>query len=213
MNQATIGNWDITPFPAPATDRDGKLYFNFWVPVQAGGTHTIELRVDRDVARTVFSVITTPTPTPTITPTPAPTRVPRVLRHARHADAHYTVSVPSSWSGGRVTFFAKAYSGPPGPWVQANTIREARRYDIQSLKDAGVNLVGTYFKELYSSEALCGTRGYVVVRESALLAHFPGSGIGLQVDVCEADLHQEAEAGLTNEDISNEIIKSLRKQN
>ena len=76
-----------------------------------------------------------------------------------------------------------------------------------------MNLVGTYFKERYSSEALCGTRGFVVIRESALLIHYPGTGVALHVDVCEADLLLESESGLTNEDISGEIIRSLRKQN
>ena len=96
--------------------------------------------------------------------------------------------------------------------MQANTIRGATRYEIQSLKDAGVNLVGTYFKERYSSEVLCGAKGYIVVRESALLVAYPEVGIALHVDVCEADLPLEVETGITNEVISNEIIRSLRKQ-
>ncbi len=156
----------------------------------------------------------TPRPTPTArsTPTPPPTRVPLVLGHARHADAHYTINVPNQWAGGRVTFFAKAYSGPPGPWAQYNTIQGAKRYDIESLKNAGVNLVGTYFQERYSSDQLCGTKGFVVIRETALVTHFPGTGIALHIDVCEADLSLQAEPGITNEDVSNNIIKSLRNQ-
>ena len=97
--------------------------------------------------------------------------------------------------------------------MERNTIQGARRYDIKSLKDAGVDLVGTYFKERYSSETLCGQRGYIVIRESALLVAFPEVGVALHIDVCEADLLLEAEQGFTNEAVSNEIIRSLRRQN
>ena len=208
-----FGTLDVTPLPRPATDGSGNLYFNLSVPYLMGGQKVIEVQVPGRAFRTEFSLINPPTPTPTITPTPAPTRVPKVLRSARHSNAHYTINVPQNWPGGRVTFFAKAYSGPPGPWVQANTIRGATRYEIKSLREAGVILVGTYFKERYSSEQLCGTRGYVVIRESAILTHYPGTGIALHVDVCEADLPKKAESGFTNEAISNEIIRSLRRQN
>ena len=203
----------MTPAPNPITDGSGNLYFNLIIPGLAGGQHTIEVQVGGDVSRTVFSVIAIPTPPPTVTPTPAPTRVPRVLQHARHSSVHYTVNVPSGWPQGRVTFFARAHSGTPGSWVQTNTVRGATRYEIQPLTGLGLNLVGTYFKERYSSEALCGTRGYIVVRESALLVAFPEVGVALHIDVCEADLPLEAETGFTNEVISSEIIKSLRNQN
>ena len=216
VSRVTIGGLDVTPSPRPSTDQDGNLYFNLAIPGAtpgtAGGQQVIEVQVGQETFTTGFHVLVTPTPPPTIAPTPAPTRVPQELRHARHSDAHYTVNVPSGWPGGRVTFFGNAYSGPPGPWVQANTIRGATRYEIMSLKDAGTNLVGTYFKERYSSEELCGAKGYVAIRETALLVHYPGSGIALHVDVCEADLHTEAEEGITNEDISNDIIRSLRNQ-
>lgn len=89
----------------------------------------------------------------------------------------------------------------------------ARRYEIKSLKDAGVNLVGTYFKERYTSEELCGTKGYIAIRETALLVAYPEVGVALHVDVCEADLSLEAEPGITNEVVSEKIIRSLRKQN
>ena len=161
----------------------------------------------------------TPTPTPlptaipTATPIPAPTPAPLVLNHARYGDAHYTVSAPQGWSGGRVTFTAKAHTGTPGQWVERNTILGARRYDISSLQDVGVPLPGTYFKERYSDEQLCGDRGFVAIRESALLTAYPEVGIALHIDVCEADLRQEAEPGITNEDVSRKIIRSLRRQN
>ena len=161
----------------------------------------------------------TPTPTPlptaipTATPIPAPTPAPLVLRHAQYGDAHYTISVPQHWPGGRVTFTAKAHTGTPGQWVERNTILGARRYDISSLQDVGVPLPGTYFKERYSDEQLCGDRGFVAIRESALLTAYPEVGIALHVDVCEADLRQEAEPGITNEDVSRKIIRSLRRQN
>ncbi len=213
VSRVSIGGIDITPSPKPVADESGNLYFNILIPGVDGGLQIIEVQVGKETAATSFHVLVTPTPPPTITPTPAPTRVPRALQHARHSDAHYTVNVPTGWPGGRVTFFARAYSGPPGPWVQANTIRGATRYEIKSLKDAGVNLVGTYFKERYSSEELCGARGFVTIRESALVTHYPGTGIALHVDVCEADLPLESEAGLTNEDVSHEIIRSLQKQN
>lgn len=213
MSRVSIGGIDITPSPKPVADESGNLYFNILIPGVDGGLQIIEVQVGEETAATSFHVLVTPTPPPTITPTPAPTRVPRALQHARHSDAHYTVNVPTGWPGGRVTFFARAYSGPPGPWVQANTIRGATRYEIKSLKDAGVNLVGTYFKERYSSEDLCGARGFVTIRESALVTHYPGTGIALHVDVCEADLPLESEVGLTNGDVSHEIIRSLQKQN
>ena len=208
--QLGIGYIDVTPSPKPFTDSNGKLYLNFSVPRLVGGLYTVVVRIGNVETQTIFQVIALPTPTPTITPVPVPTRVSKVLRHARHAGAHYTVNVPSNWSGGHVTFFGRNYEGPPGPWVQANTIRGATRYDITALKEAGVNLVGTYFKERYSSDELCGTKGYVVIRETALLTNYPSTGIALHVDVCEEDLHIEAELGFTNEDISNEIIRSLQ---
>ena len=154
-----------------------------------------------------------PTPTATATPTPAPTPVPLVLGHAQYANAHYTISVPQRWPGGRVTFNAKDHSGSPALWVQYNTIPGARRYDFKTLEDLGVPLVGTYFKERYSDEGLCGNRGFVVIRESALVWDWREAGIALQVDVCEADLPLEAEPGMTNEDVSLKIIRSLRRQN
>ena len=213
VSRATIGGLVVTPEPRPSTDVRGETYFSFVVPNLAGGQHSIVVEIDGDTFVTSFMVIAIPTPIPTVTPTPAPTRVPKVLLHARHAAAHYTANVPSTWLGGRVTFFGKPYEGPPGPWVQANTLRGATRYELMPLKEAGVNLVGTYFKERYSSEELCGKKGYVAIRETALLTHYPSSGIALHVDVCEADLHLEVEQGITNEDISNEIIRSLRRQN
>ena len=155
----------------------------------------------------------TPTLRPTATPTPRPTRVPWVLREAKYADPEYTISVPSVWSGGRVTFFAKEHSSTPASWVQRNTIRGAYRYDISSLGDAGVKLVGTYFKERYSSDELCGERGFVVIRESALVLDYRHAGIAVHVDVCEADLYLEAEPGMTNEAISRRIIQSLLRTN
>ena len=155
----------------------------------------------------------TPTLTPTATPTPRPTRVPWVLREAKYADPEYTISVPSVWSGGRVTFFAKEHSSTPASWVQRNTIRGAYRYDISSLGDAGVKLVGTYFKERYSSDELCGERGFVVIRESALALDYRYVGVAVHVDVCEAGLYLEAEPGITNEAISRRIIGSLYQKN
>ena len=224
-------------------DEEGNLYFSLSAPysAQGSGTYLIAVHVAGEVAYADFRLTDPPephptpvedigappvlpflfapdppptsAPEPTVTPTPMPTRVPRVLQHARHAGAHYTITVPSGWRGGDITYFARSHTGPPAAWAQYNTIVGARRYDIRSLKDAGVNLVGTYFKERYSSDQICGDRGFVVIRETALLVGFPEVGIALHIDVCEADLFLEAEAGLTNEAISNEIIRSLRLQN
>ena len=155
----------------------------------------------------------TPTPRPTAIPTPRPTRVPWVLREAKYADPEYTISVPGIWQGGRVTFFAKEHSSTPALWAQYNTIMGARRYDISSLNDMGVNLVGTYFKERYSSDELCGERGFVVIRETALVPDHRYVGIALHVDVCEADLYLEAEPGVSNQAISQRIITSLSRRN
>ena len=153
------------------------------------------------------------TPTPRPTATPRPTRVPWVLREAKYADPEYTISVPSVWSGGRVTFFAKEHSSTPALWAQYNTIMGSRRYDISSLNDMGVNLVGTYFKERYSSDELCGERGFVVIRETALVPDYRYVGIALHVDVCEADLPLEPEPGISNQAISQIIITSLYRRN
>ena len=112
-----------------------------------------------------------------------------------------------------MTFLAKEHSSTPASWVQYNTIRGAYRYDISSLGDAGVKLVGTYFKERYSSDELCGERGFVVIRESALVLDYRHAGIAVHVDVCEADLYLEAEPGVTNEAVSRRIITSLHKTN
>lgn len=213
VSRVTIGGLDVIPSPSPVTDGRGILYFNIITPGIAGGQHAIEVQVGDEVYRTVFSVVNPPTPTPTVTSTPAPTRVPLKLTQARHGDAHYTVNEPVHWPGGRVTFLAKPHSGTPGDWVQYNAVPAARRYDIKPLKDAGVDLVGTYFKERYSDEQLCGRRGYVVIRETALVLDFREVGIALHMDVCEADLLLEAESGFTNEAISNEIVRSLRQQN
>ena len=97
--------------------------------------------------------------------------------------------------------------------MQRNTIRGAYRYDISSLNDTGVKLVCTYFKERYSSDELCGERGFVVIRESALALDYRYVGVAVHVDVCEADLYLEAEPGVTNEDISRRIIGSLYQKN
>ena len=155
----------------------------------------------------------TPTPRPTAIPTPRPTRVPWVLREVKYADPEYTISVPGIWQGGHVTFFAKEHSSTPALWAQYNTIMGARRYDISSLNDMGVNLVGTYFKERYSSDELCGKRGFVVIRETALVPDHRYVGIALHVDVCEADLYLEAEPGVSNQAISQRIITSLSRRN
>ena len=212
VSAVRIGGVDVTPSPRPATDAMGNLYFSFSIPALAGGQRFIEVQLGGEVIRTGFGVIAPPTPTPTATPTPAPTRVPLQLRRAGHGDAEYTVNVPVRWPGGRITFLAKPHSGTPGDWVQYNAIPTARRYDIKPLKDAGVNLVGTYFKERYNDEQLCGSRGFVVIRETALVLDFREVGIALHVNVCEADLPLLAEHGRTNEDISREIITSLRQQ-
>ncbi len=74
-------------------------------------------------------------------------------------------------------------------------------------------MVGTYFKERYSSDELCGERGFVVIRESALVLDYRHAGIAVHVDVCEADLYLEAEPGMTNEAISRRIIQSLLRTN
>ena len=104
--------------------------------------------------------------------------------------------------------------------MQSNSIRGARRSDIQALKAVGVDLVGTYFKERFSSDAryspvkgLCADKGFVVIRESAVLWDYRNAGIALHVDVCESDLHLEAEPGMTNEAISRRIIESFRRKN
>ena len=104
--------------------------------------------------------------------------------------------------------------------MQGNSILGARRSDIQALKAVGVDLAGTYFKERFSSDAryspvrgLCADKGFVVIRETAVLWDHPNAGIALHVDVCESDLHLEAEPGMTNEIISFLIIKSLRRKN
>ena len=81
------------------------------------------------------------------------------------------------------------------------------------MDDIGVNLVGTYFKERYTSDELCEERGFVVIRESALVLDYREVGIALHVDVCEADLYLEAEPGITNEAISRRIITSLYQKN
>ena len=154
-----------------------------------------------------------PTLRPTATPTPRPTRVPWVPREVKYADPEYTISVPGIWQGGRVTFFAKEHSSTPALWAQYNTIMGARRYDISSLNDMGVNLVGTYFKERYSSDELCGERGFVVIRETALVPDHRNVGIALHVDVCEADLPLEPEPGVSNQVISQIIITSLYRKN
>ena len=213
VSRATMGGLDLTPFPMPATDGNGNLYFNVVIPALPGGAHTIEVQVDGAVYRTAFSVIAIPTPTPTITPTPAPTRVPLVLDHANYGAAEYTINVPVHWPGGRVTFFARSHAGSQGDWVQRNTIPGARRYDIMPLTDLDVPLVGTYFKERYSDDSLCGDRGFVVIRETALVLDFRQVGVALHVDVCETDLPLEAEHGRTNEDVSGEIARSLRQRN
>jgi hypothetical protein len=133
------------------------------------------------------------------------------LKHARHGDAHHTISVPQNWSVGRITFSTKTHTGTPASWAERNTIRGAIRYDIKGLKNAGGTLPGTYYKERYSSEELCGI-GAVVIRETALVynPHLE-AGTALHVDVCEADLYLESEPGVTNEVISSEIILSLRE--
>ena len=77
----------------------------------------------------------------------------------------------------------------------------------------GVNLVGTYFKERYSSDELCGERGFVVIRETALVPDYRYVGIALHVDVCEADLPLEPEPGISNQAISQIIITSLYRRN
>ena len=154
-----------------------------------------------------------PTFRPTATPRPRPTRVPWVLREVKYADPEYTISVPGIWQGGRVTFFAKEHSSTPALWAQYNTIMGARRYDISSLNDMGVNLVVTYFKERYSSDELCGERGFVVIRETALVPDYRYVGIALHVDVCEADLPLEPEPGISNQAISQIIITSLYRRN
>ena len=104
--------------------------------------------------------------------------------------------------------------------MQSRSIKGARRYDIQYLTDVGLDLVGTYFKERYSSDAryspvrgLCADKGFVVIRETAVLWDHRNAGIALHVDVCESDLHLEAEPGVTNEAISRRIIESFRRKN
>ena len=102
-----------------------------------------------------------------------------------------------------------------------NTILGARRYDDKPLKEVGVvGLVGTYFKERYSSDAryspvkgLCADKGFVVIRETAVLWDHRNVGIALHVDVCESDLHLEVEPGMTNEAVSRRIITSLHRKN
>ena len=154
----------------------------------------------------------TPPPMPTATPTPAPTGVPTRLHRVEHAGVTYTAQGPTVWAAGRVTLEAKPHAGSPGEWVERTTTIGARRYDISSLKDAGINGVGTYFKERYSSEDLCGLRGFVTIRESAVLVAYPETGIALHVDVCEADIYSEEIYGSTNEQVSNSIIRSLRRR-
>ena len=213
VSRVTIGGFDVTPSPWPVTDAGGGLYFAILIPGLAGGGQPIQIVVDGKTFGTSFGVLVTPTPTPTITPTPAPTRVPRSLLSAGRGDVSYTVQARQNWPEGKITFFASAHTGNQATWVERNTIRGARRYEIMSLKDAGVDVVGTYFKERYSSESLCGQRGFIVIRESALLVAYPEVGVALHIDVCEADLLLEAEQGFTHEDISNEIIRSLRSRN
>ncbi len=160
--------------------------------------------------------VATPTPTrraaATPTPTRRPTPVPRVLQRATNGDAQYTIEVPANWQGGHIRFFARAHPSTPAQWAQHNTILGARRYEISSLKDVGARVIGTYFKERYSSEELCGLVG-VVIRETALVVDYREVGVALHIDVCEADLYEEAEPGLTNEQISRRIIMSLSNQN
>ena len=71
---------------------------------------------------------------------------------------------------------------------------------------------GIYFKERFSDEGWCGQRGFIVIRESVLITDYPEIGVAVHVDVCEADLPEEAEPGKTHEDVSREIVRSLRKQ-
>ncbi len=105
--------------------------------------------------------------------------------------------------------------------MQGNSIPGARRSDIQPLKEVGVvGLVGTYFKERFSSDAryspvkgLCADKGFVVIRETAVLWDHRNVGIALHVDVCESDLHLEVEPGVTNEAVSRRIITSLHRKN
>lgn len=210
----------MTPSPRPHTDVNGNLSFDVEIPRLPTGQYTILVQVGEIMARDGFKVIAVPTPTPKATAiptrrptaTPVATQVPKALIPAGHGDAQYTVNVPVHWTEGQVTFIAKPHTGSQASWAERNTIIGARRFDIKPLQEAGVALVGTYFKERYSSEGLCGTRGFVVIRETALVLDFREVGIALHVDVCEADLPLEAEPGINNEEVSNNIIRSLWKQ-
>ena len=239
LTDVWLGGLNVTPALPATTDATGYINFYITVPELTPDNHSIRATVGSVMAEAPLSVTPGPTPTPrttlrptatptptprpsptpaptstpTATPTPAPTPVPLVLGHAQYANAHYTISVPQRWPGGRVTFNARAHSGSPALWFQYNTIPGARRYDIMPLEKLGIPLVGTYFKERYSDEGLCGDRGFVVIRESALVWDWREAGIALQVDVCEADLPLEAEPGITNEAVSAKIIRSLRQQN
>ena len=76
-----------------------------------------------------------------------------------------------------------------------------------------MSLQGIYFKERFSDNSFCGNLGFIVIRESILITDFPEIGVAVHVDVCEANLFTEFEPGKTNEDVSRQIVRSLRKQN
>ncbi len=90
-----------------------------------------------------------------------------------------------------------------------HTIPSARFLHAGYLKDIGNPQVGSHFIQRYSSDDLCQSSGGIVIRESALLVDHRNAGIGVHVDICQADLHLEAEPGVTNEQISRRIIRSL----
>ena len=157
------------------------------------------------------------TATATATPAPTPTSTPVtwVTQYVSHDGARFSIRVPGEWSGGWVSFSANHHSGSPIQWTSENTIVGATTYGLTSLKEVGGSLIGATFKEEYwdRSDGVCGENP--VVRETAVAVHFPDVGVALHVDVCKNRLTeianvQIANAGLTNEQVSRQIIISLR---
>ena len=110
---------------------------------------------------------------------------------------------------------AKAFSGTPQQWNQSQIIGHARLLESGSLKEIGSPLVGSYFKQRYPSSQLCQSKEGLVVRESALTLYkttVPNAGITVHVDVCQTDLDERSNEGVTYERTSHDIILSLRQR-
>ena len=73
VQRVSIGGIEVTPFPAPSTDAQGRFEFAILIPGLDVGRHTIEVEVSgSSTARVGFTVTAASAPAPTATPWPTP---------------------------------------------------------------------------------------------------------------------------------------------